>query len=91
MKAALEMISLIGPINNALEKINFFKALLCEPQLKYLRQAIFNCLVSLGYEGFTALVEIASKDYSNLQSFVLDSLLHLRPVQRIILVPSILA
>ena len=66
MKAALEILTLIGPNQNSLDKINFLKALLCEPQLKYLRQALFNTLISLGYEGFTALVEIASKDYSNL-------------------------
>lgn len=91
MKAALEVIGLMGSSEKAHEKINVLKGLICEPQLRDLQLNLFACIVKLGYVGFAALVEIASKDYSNLQTFLLNNLLQLRPVQRIILVPSILA
>jgi len=67
------------------------KGLMCEPQSKSLQLHCFCCLVKLGFAGFQAIVDIASKDYNSLQSFLLHHLLQLRQVQRIILVPAILA
>ena len=49
------------------------------------------CLLQLGYEGLSHLIELATKDYNRLQPFILANLLQIRSVQRVILTPSILS
>jgi hypothetical protein len=48
-------------------------------------------MMQLGFEGFLAVIDLASRDYNSLQTFVLQNLLHVRAIQRIIIVPSILS
>lgn len=88
--SALEVIGFIGPNERSLQRISVIKGLLCEPSLRRLQMACFCTLVQLGFEGFQAIVELASKDYNSLQSVLLENLLQLSAIQRIILVPSIL-
>lgn len=63
---------------------------MCEPNLQSLQVHCFSCLMQLGYIGFLNLIELASKDYNSLNTFILQELLNVRTIQRLIIVPSVL-
>jgi hypothetical protein len=91
MACALEIISLLGPQEKSFLKLGVIKGLMCEPNLRRLQMSCLCTLLQLGFEGFLALLDLASKDFNGLQTFILNNVLQVRAIQRIILVPSILS
>ncbi len=75
MMSALEVIGLVGPNDRSLARIGIIKGLMCEPTLKRLQLSCFCTLIQLGFEGFSAIIELASKDFNSLQTFLLQNLL----------------
>lgn len=66
LAAVLEVVGLIGPYERSLARIGILKGLLCEPSLKRLQMNCFSTLIQLGFAGFQAIVDLASKDYNSL-------------------------
>ncbi len=71
----LEAIGMIGPNEKSISRLGILKSLLCEPTLKHLQLHCFCAMMKLGYAGLHAVLDICSKDYNSLQSFLLYHLL----------------
>jgi hypothetical protein len=56
----------IGPNDRSLSRMGIIKALLCDPSLRNIQVHCFCALLSMGYDGFHSLVDLAAKDYNSL-------------------------
>jgi hypothetical protein len=78
----LELISVIGVNELSLGCIPIIKSIMFNSHPESLLQiTCVNTLVSLGYEGLFALIEIANKDYHNLQNVILARLCQIPFIQ----------
>lgn len=89
--AALEVVGLVGPCPAALEKIMLIKNILVDPDMSELQTNCVCALLQLGFTGLKIVVDLAAKDFNSLQPSLLSTLLNVRTIQRIILVPSLLS
>mmetsp|Transcript_21256 Transcript_21256/g.20407 ORF Transcript_21256/g.20407 Transcript_21256/m.20407 type:complete len:131 (+) Transcript_21256:1048-1440(+) len=80
LACVLEIIGFIGPNERSETRLGIIKALFCEPSLKRIQLNCFCTLMQLGYEGFSSVVELAAKDFNNLQNVILENLLQIRTV-----------
>ncbi len=71
---ALEIIQLLSPHSQAHNaRLALLKVLLFDSPPRVQRSAV-NAMMTMGYEGIAELVDLASKEYNTLQSFILESL-----------------
>lgn len=90
LSCCLELISLFGPNAKACKQIALICIFLTDSNFPYLQKASFNCLMSLGKEGLSALIELASREYKEYQEYILSSLLRTPHIQRRIIVKALL-
>ena len=71
----LEICSMYGPIDILIENIGLICMFITDFNFPLLQKATFNCLMCMEYEGIRTLVELASKDYQDYQSYILNNLI----------------
>ena len=86
----LEICSMYGPIDILIENIGLICMFITDFNFPLLQKATFNCLMCMEYEGIRTLVELASKDYQDYQSYILNNLIQTPHIQRIIIIRSLL-
>lgn len=71
LQCALEIVGVIGPNERTLERIGVIKGLMCDPGQRRLQMSCFCTLMSLGFDGFLSLLDLAQRDFNSLQTFIL--------------------
>ena len=77
----LEICSMYGPIDILIENIGLICMFITDFNFPLLQKATFNCLMCMEYEGIRTLVELASKDYQDYQSYILNNLIQTPHIQ----------
>ena len=85
----LEICSLYGPIDILLENIGLICMFITDFNFPLLQKATFNCLMCMEYEGLNTLIELASKDYQDYQTYILNNLIQTPHIQRIIIIRAL--
>eukprot|EP00826_Nyctotherus_ovalis_P003469 TRINITY_DN10707_c0_g1_i3.p1 TRINITY_DN10707_c0_g1~~TRINITY_DN10707_c0_g1_i3.p1 ORF type:complete len:452 (+),score=96.27 TRINITY_DN10707_c0_g1_i3:97-1452(+) len=88
---ALELVGFLGPNEISCNSVSIIRVILfnSEPNSN-LQTTSINTLVLLGYPGLLTLVDIASKDYQQLQQAILSRLCEMPFIQKCVLVPELL-
>ena len=86
----LEICSLYGPIDILLENIGLICMFITDFNFPLLQKATFNCLMCMEYEGINTLIELASKDYQDYQTYILNNLIQTPHIQKIIIIRALL-
>ncbi len=88
--ACLEICCLYGPIDILIENIGLICMFITDFNFPKLQKATFNCLMNMEYDGIRTLIELASKDYQDYQSFILNCLIQTPHIQKIIIIRALL-
>ena len=88
--ACLEICSLYGYCDILIENIGLICMFITDFNFPKLQKATFNCLMNLEYDGIRTLVDLASKDYQDYQSYILNCLIQTPHIQKIIIIRALL-
>lgn len=88
--ACLEICSLYGPIDILSDNLGLICMFITDFDFPKLQKATFNCLMSMGYEGIKSLVDLASKDYQDYQSYILNNLIQTPHIQKNIIIKALI-
>jgi HEAT repeat protein len=92
LEYTLDIIGSIGPHTLSIDKLQTMLSILFHDETsnnESLHSAAFSCIFRLGFAGVECLVKLASKDYSYLQSWILEKLAVTSLIQKNIIVPAL--